>query len=83
MPTIHRFLYSADTYVTRDPLTPEFDYHWKLIKEGNFKQDKVVKETTKRWIAQHIFVDREGEDLALEPRLLIKKSNLTFATKFI
>ena len=54
-----------------------------MIKEGHFQRDTKVRETTKRWIAQHISVDHEGADWVLEPRGLIKKANLTFAAKFI
>ena len=36
LPTIHWFLYDADTDATRELLTPKFDYRWKLIKEGHF-----------------------------------------------
>ena len=65
LPTIHRFLYGVDTNITRDPLNLEFDYCLKLIKEGHFQRDKVVRETTKRWIDQHISLDREGADQML------------------
>lgn len=35
--TINYLNYGADTYVTRYPLTPEFNYSLKLIKECHFK----------------------------------------------
>ena len=83
LPAIHRFLYGADTDVTREPLTPEFDYRWKLIKEDHFQRDAGLRETTKKWIAQHISKDDEGADWVLEPRSVIKKANLTVVAKFI
>ena len=83
LPTIRRFLYGADTDATRDLLTPEFDYRWKLIKEGHFQRNVGLRETTQRWIAHHISVDGEGAYWVLEPKGVIKKVNLTFTDKFI
>ena len=54
-----------------------------MIKEGHFQHDVGVRETTKRWIAQHIFVDGKGAHWVLETRGVIKKANLTFVAKFI
>ena len=83
LPTIRRFLYGADTDATRDLLTPEFDYRWKLIKEGHFQRNVGLRETTQRWIAHHISVDGEGAYWVLKPRGVIKNDNLTFTTKLI
>lgn len=83
LPTICCFLYCADIDATRAPLTPDFDYQWKQIKEGDFYRDTLLKETTIRWIHQNIYVDGEGADWVLEPTCVIKKDNLTFAANFI
>ena len=42
-----------------------------------------MRETTKRWIAQHIFLDGEGTDWVLELKDMIKNVNLKFVAKFI
>ena len=42
-----------------------------------------MRETTKRWIVQHIFMDGKGADWVLETRGVIKKANLTFVIKVI
>ena len=42
-----------------------------------------MRETTKRWMAQHLSVDGEGVDWVTEPKVAIKKANLTFVTKFL
>ena len=83
MLTICRFLYGADTDATKTPLTPEFDYRWKLIKDSNFQRERVMRETTYKCIAQNISVDGEGVDWVLEPEGCIKKVNLTFTDKFL
>lgn len=36
--TTHWFLYGADKDATRELLTPELNYWWKLIKEGRFER---------------------------------------------
>lgn len=41
------------------PLITEFDYWWKLIKDGRFQRETDVRETTRRWIAQQLSVDGE------------------------
>ena len=64
-------------------LPPEFDYRWDMINQGHFKRDKTLRETTKRWITQHISVDHESVDSVLNPRGLIKKVNLKFEAKCI
>ena len=46
-------------------------------------RDRDLRESTKRWIAQQISIDGEGEDWVMDPRGLIKKANVTFAAKFI
>ena len=68
MLTICRFLYGADTDATKTPLTPEFDYRWKLIKDSNFQRERVMRETTYKCIAQNISVDGEDVDWVLEPK---------------
>lgn len=42
-----------------------------------------MREPSKRWIAQYISIDGEGEFLVLDPRGLIKKVNLKFEAKCI
>ena len=83
LPTICRFLYCTDTVATREILTPEFDYQWKLIKEGHFQHNLGLRGTIKRWIAQQTSVDGEGADWVRDPRGVIKKANLTCTAKFI
>lgn len=83
LPPIHCFLYRVDTDSNRAPLTPEFDYWWYMIKKGYFHRDKDARDTTKRQIAQHISIDIEGADWVLDPCVLIKNDNLTFASNFI
>ena len=41
LPAIRRFLYGADTDATRTPITPEFDYRWKLVKDNDFQRESV------------------------------------------
>ena len=81
-PAICCFLYDADTNAERIPLTPEFYYKWDVVKSSHFQRSKELTESTKRWIDQQLSIDGEGADLVLEPRCLIKKTNLTFAAKF-
>ena len=69
------------TDATRTALNPEFDYRSKLVKDGHFQRERVLTETTKRWIAQNISVDGEGVDWVLDPKRGLKKSNLTFMAK--
>ena len=68
LPAIRRFLYGADTDATKTPLTPEFDYRWKFVKDSHFQCERVLRETTKRWKAQNISVDGEDVDWVLEPK---------------
>ena len=42
-----------------------------------------LRETTKRWMAQHLSVDGQGADWMTEPKGAIKKANLTFIPKFL
>ena len=83
LPSIRRFLYGADVDATRTPLTTEFDYRRKLIKDSRFQRDLELRETTKRGIAQYLSIDGEASDWVLEPKGSIKKANLTFTTKFL
>lgn len=48
LPTIFRFLYDTDKDSTRELLTPEFDYQYKLIEEGHFEHNLGLRDTTKR-----------------------------------
>ncbi|TMX03693.1 hypothetical protein EJD97_014822 [Solanum chilense] len=82
LPAIRRYLYGADVDATRTPLIDKFDYRWKLIKDGWFQRAPELRETTKQWIAQYLSGDGEAADWVLEPNGSIKKSNLTFTTKF-
>lgn len=72
MSLIRRFLYGAKVDSTRDPLTAEFKYRWKLIKDGQFQREPDVIETTKRWIAQHLSMDSEAANWVLDPKGSIK-----------
>ena len=62
LPAIRRFLYGKGVDATRTPLTAEFDYRWKLFKDGLFLREPSLRETTKRWIALHLSVHGEGAD---------------------
>ena len=42
-----------------------------------------LRETTKRWMALHLSIDREGADWVTEPKGVIKKANLTFTVMFL
>ena len=42
-----------------------------------------MRETTKRWIAQYLYVDGEAVDWVREPKGSINKANLTFTAKFL
>ena len=54
-----------------------------MIKQDHFQRDKNVRETTKRFIPQHISVDREDAYRVLDPRSVINKANLTFVATFL
>ena len=78
LPAIRWYLYSEDVDTNRTPLTAEFDYLWKIVKYGQFLREPLLRETTKRWMAQHLSVDGEGDDWVIESKGSIKKANLTF-----
>ena len=42
-----------------------------------------LRETTKKWMALDLSVDGEGADWVTEPKVAIKKANLTFTVKFL
>ena len=46
-------------------------------------REPALRETTKRWMAQHLSVDGEGAEWITEPKGSIKKANLTFIAKFL
>ena len=46
-------------------------------------REQALRETTKRWMALHLSVDREGAYWVTEPMGTIKKANLTFVVKFL
>ena len=46
-------------------------------------REQALRETTKRWMALNLSVDREGADWVTEPKGAIKKVNLTFVAKFL
>ena len=83
LPAIRRFLHGTDVDFTWTPLTVEFDYRWKLIKDGRFQCETEFRETTKRWISKYLSIDGEAADWVLETKGSIKKANLTFTTKFL
>ncbi|MFV1196895.1 hypothetical protein, partial [Klebsiella pneumoniae] len=72
-----------DVDATKTPLIAEFDYQWQIVKEAQFLHEPSLRETTKRWMALHLFVNGEGTDWVTEPNGAIKKANLTFTTKFL
>ena len=57
MTAIRQYLYSEDVDANRTPLTAEFDYRWKIVKDGQFLCETSMRETTKRWMALHLSVD--------------------------
>ena len=83
LPSIRRYLYSEDVDANRTPLTAEFVYRWKIVKDGQFLCETSMRETTKRWMALHLSVDGEGADWVTESKGAIKKANLTFTAKFL
>ena len=83
LPAIRRFLYGENTDATRTPHTAKFDYHWQIVKDGQFLREQALRETTKRSMALHLSVDGAGADWVTEPKGAIKKANLTFITKFL
>ena len=83
LPVIRWFLYGEGIDATRTPLTAEFDYHWQIVKDGQFLREPSLSETTKRWMALHLSIDGEGADWVTELKGAIKKANLTFTVKFL
>ena len=83
LPAIRRFLYRESADVTQTPHTAEFDYHWQIVKDGQFLREQALRETTKRWMALHLSVDGEGTDWVTEPKGAIKKANFLFVAKFL
>lgn len=83
MPAIRRYLYGKDVDFTRTPLTVEFEYRWKLVKDGRFLRQPEPRETNKRWLAQYLSIDGKAANLVLEPKGSIQKANLTFTKKFL
>ncbi|TMW98412.1 hypothetical protein EJD97_004098 [Solanum chilense] len=81
LPAILRCLYGEDVDTTKTPLTAEFDYLWKIVKDGRFLCESSLRETTKRWMAQHLSIDREAIDWVMEPKGAMRKANLTFTAK--
>ena len=82
MPSIGRYLYDETVDANWTPLTAEFDYWWKLVKDGQFLREPELRETTKKWIAWYFSVDEEVADWVLQPKGDIKKAYLTFTAKF-
>ena len=54
LPAIHRFQYGESADATRTPHTADFDYHWQIVKDGQFLREPSLRETTKRWMALHL-----------------------------
>ena len=57
LPAICRYLYGKDIDANRTPLTAEFDYQWKIVKDSQFLREPSLRETTKRWMALHLSID--------------------------
>ena len=36
LPAIRRYVYGEDVDANQAPSTTEFDYHWKIVKDGQF-----------------------------------------------
>ena len=83
LPSIRRYLYGEDVDANWTPLTTEFDYRWQVIRDGQFLRETSLRETTKKWMALHLSIDREGADWVTEPKGAIKKANLTITVKFL
>ena len=83
LPAIRRYLYGEDVDATGTFFTAEFNYRWKLVKDGWFLHELELRETTKRWLAQYLSIDGEAVEWVLEPKGAIKKANLTFTAKFL
>ena len=62
LPAICQYLYGEGVDANRTPLTAEFDYRWKIVKDGQFLREPSLRETTKRWMALHLSIDGEGAD---------------------
>lgn len=56
------FQYGLSTISARDPISPDFDYRWDLVRSGKFQRSRDKRESTKKWIAQQLFIDNEGGD---------------------
>ena len=54
-----------------------------LSLPGSTLREPSLRETTKRWMTLHLFVDGEGADWVTEPNGATKKDNLTFTAKFL
>ena len=80
---IRRFLHGEDIDATRTLLTTEYDYRWKVVKVYRFQHELDVRETSRKWIEQHLSLDGEAVYRVLEPKGSIKKSNLTFTSRFL
>ena len=52
------------------------------MNSSAFQRIAEKKESTKRWLAQHLAVDVERDNWVLDPRGIIKKASLTFVAKF-
>lgn len=59
--TIRHFMYDTSTDITRAPLSPEFDYMWEMVKSEKFQRTVEQREIGKRWLAQHLSIDSEGQ----------------------
>ena len=82
LPAIPQYLYCDIIDANLTPLTAEFNYRWKLVKDGQFLREPSLRETTKRWMALYLSVDGDGANWVTEPKGGIKKANLTFTVKF-
>ena len=59
---IRRNLYDEDIDANQTPLTAEFEYRWKIVKDGQFLREPSLRKTTKRWMALHLSIDGKGAD---------------------
>ena len=49
---------------------------------ATFSGTEIRESPPKRWIAQQLSINGEGADWVLDPKVFIRKANLTFTSKF-
>lgn len=77
------FLYDPTNETQGAPMTPDFDYRWETVKSNTFQRTVEQVDNMKNLLAQHLAIECDSAYWVLDPRGLIKKSNLTFTVKFL